>query len=145
VQCSQIDGCWPVKPIEPGQSFSATNNPTSGASNVTSNKISGYDCGYVESGPEAAWIFTPTVTANYRVSVTGLTADCDLYILSGADCGNTCLGLTTFSGRNGLLSETFPNLPTDPPFVGVANTTYYIVVDGYDLATCNFTIALTQL
>jgi hypothetical protein len=30
-------------------------------------------------------------------------------------------------------------------FPGVANTTYYIVVDGYQGATCNFTISMTQL
>ena len=30
-------------------------------------------------------------------------------------------------------------------FQGVANTSYYIVVDGYSGAVCNFTIGLTQL
>jgi hypothetical protein len=30
-------------------------------------------------------------------------------------------------------------------FAGTANTTYYIVVDGYSGAACNFTLAVTQL
>jgi hypothetical protein len=138
VQCSTVDGCRPVKPIEAGQSFSVTNNPASGASNVTASKVPTYDCtGFGETGPEAAWIFTPTVTAMYRASVTMLTADCDLYILSGANCGGTCLSPTTYSAA-------LNQAPESVIFQGVANTTYYIVVDGYFGAICNFTIGLTQ-
>jgi hypothetical protein len=141
VQCSTFDGCWPVRPLEPGQSFSATNNPTSGAPNVTARKVPSYSCGggnIGETGPEAAWIFTPTATATYRASLTGLTADCDLFVLPATDCGGSCLTPTTFSDGFGNQSE----LVT---FQGVANTTYYIVVDGYADAVCNFTIGLTQL
>jgi hypothetical protein len=146
VQCSTFDGCWPTKPIEAGQSFSATNNPASGASNITSNKIAIYDCaGFSEVGPEAAWIFTPTVTANYEVRLDGLSTDCDLYILSGADCGATCLGPSTYSDNYnppmGPLGTTYETVT----FAAVANTTYYIVVDGYLGVTCNFTIGVTQL
>ncbi|HMI89053.1 MAG TPA: hypothetical protein VK550_33475 [Polyangiaceae bacterium] len=141
VQCSTLDGCWPRRPIEPGQSFSATNNPTSGASNVTASKVPSYNCGGFnigETGPEAAWIFTPTTNANYRVSMTGLSADCDLFVLPANDCGGACLGPTTYSDGFGNQSEIVN-------FQGVANTTYYIVVDGYSDAVCNFTLALTQL
>jgi hypothetical protein len=139
VQCSTVDGCRPVKPIEAGQSFSATNNPASGASNVTASKVPLYSCaGFGESGPEAAWIFTPTATAAYRASVTSLSADCDLYVLSGVDCGSNCLGPTTFSAQ-------LNQAPEFVTFQGVANTTYYIVVDGYLGSVCNFTIGLTQL
>jgi hypothetical protein len=146
VQCSTYDGCWPTKPIEAGQSFTATNNPASGASNITSNKLVVYDCaGFSEIGPEAAWIFTPTVTANYQVSVTGLTTDCDLYILSGVDCGTTCLGPGTFSDNFNPAMGPVGTSYEIVNFAAVANTTYYIVVDGYQGATCNFTIGVTQL
>jgi hypothetical protein len=139
VQCSTFDGCWPTKPLSPGQTVSATNNPASGASNVTASKVAIYDCaGFGESGPEAAWIFTPTVTAMYRVTVSALSQDCDLYILSAGDCGGTCLGPTTYSDLFGMASEIVT-------FQGVANTTYYIVVDGYQDAICTFSLNLTQL
>jgi hypothetical protein len=139
VQCSTFDGCWPVKPIEPGQNVSATNNTASAAPNVTPNKVPIYDCAQVgETGPEAAWIFTPTVSANYRASITGLSADCDLFVLSGADCGGTCLSPVSYSAN----SNQAPEFVT---FAGVANTTYYIVVDGYFGSVCTFTLGLTQL
>ena len=139
VQCSTFDGCWPVKPIEPGQNVSATNNTASAAPNVTANKVPIYDCASVgETGPEAAWIFTPTVSANYRASITGLSADCDLFVLSGADCGGTCLSPVSYSAN----SNQAPEFVT---FAGVANTTYYIVVDGYLGSVCTFTLGLTQL
>jgi hypothetical protein len=141
VQCSTLDGCWPRRPIEAGQSFNATNNPASGAINVTASKVPSYNCGTVnigETGPEAAWMFTPTVTANYRASLTALSADCDLFVLPATDCGGSCLGPTTYSANFNQTSEfvTFP---------GVANTTYYIVVEGYADAICTFTIGLMQL
>jgi hypothetical protein len=141
VQCSTLDGCWPRRPIEAGQSFSASNNPASGAINVTASKVPSYNCGTVnigETGPEAAWMFTPTVNANYRASLTALSADCDLFVLPAADCGGSCLGPTTYSANFNQASEfvTFP---------GVANTTYYIVVEGYADAICTFTIGLMQL
>jgi hypothetical protein len=129
-----------VKPLSPGQSFSATNNPASGASNVTS-KVSIYDCAPIgEVGPEAAWIFTPTVNANYQVSVTGLSADCDLFVLSAGDCGGTCLSPVSYSDNSFPLDEFVT-------FAGVANTTYYIVVEGYGATStvCTFTLGLTQL
>ena len=142
VQCSTYDGCWPVKPIEPGQSLSATNNPASGASNVTASKVPSYsNCGGFtigETGPEAAWIFTPTVNANYRVMVSALSADCDVFVLPATDCGGSCLGPMTFSAAFNTATEIVN-------FAGVANTTYYIVVDGYADAICTFNIALTQL
>jgi hypothetical protein len=141
VQCSTLDGCWPVKPIEAGPTFSATNNPASGALNVTASKVPSYFCGGFnigETGPEVAWMFTPTVTANYRVFISNLSADCDLFVLPAADCGGSCLGPTTLSDNFGTTNELVN-------FQGVANTTYYIVVDGYMDAICNFNIALTQL
>jgi len=139
VQCSAVDGCWPVKPIEAGQSFSATNNPNSGAPNVSANKVQVYDCyATAESGPEAAWIFTPTVTASYRVNVTALSADCDVFVLAAGDCGGTCLGPASRSVASDRISESIT-------FNGLANTTYYIVVDGYEGAVCTFNLAMTQL
>jgi hypothetical protein len=139
VQCTTLDGCWPVTPIAAGQSISATNNPSSGAANVTSNKVNNYTCiNNPVTGPETAFIFTPTVTANYRALVSGLTADCELFVLAGNDCSGACVNANSFSDN----SNTLPELVT---FQGVANTTYYIVVDGYAGAVCNFNISLTQL
>ena len=108
VQCTTIDGCQPVKPIEPGQSISATNNPASAASNVTASKVPTYfgpTFSIPESGPEAAWIFTPTVTANYRVTVSNLSQDCDAFVLTGVDCAGTLLGATTYSDNFGTIDR----------------------------------------
>jgi len=140
VQCSTAGGCRPTKAIGVGQSISATNNPASGASNITNNN-GFYSCySLQETGPEAAWMFTPTVTGSYQVRLSGLTSDCDLFVLSSNNCNGTCLTPTSASRSTNMLRQ-----DETVTFSGIANTTYYIVVEGWSGNTCSFTLSMTQL
>ena len=137
-----MGGCFPARPIAAGQSFAATNGT---GPNVTPNHVPKYSCvSFNESGPEAAWIFTPTVAGNYRVSVTGLDADCDLWITSANNCDGTCLSGTTCSPSL-CYSSKLNKQSEEVEFAALANRSYYILVDGWAGAVCNFTISLTQL
>ncbi len=139
VQCSSppASTCFANRAIQAGQSIASTN--AIGQPNTTNNVVQ-YSCmsqaGY--SGPEAAYIFTPTITANYKADLTNLTADCDLFVLNGDNCGPTCLTATSRSINLNKQNESVT-------FAGVQNTSYFIVVDGWGGNVCNFTLSLTQL
>ena len=137
-----MGGCFPARPIAAGMSFSATNG--SGA-NVTPNLVPKYSCvTFSEAGPEAAWIFTPTVAATYRAEVTGLDADCDLWITSANNCDGTCLSGSTCSPSL-CYSAKLNKQSEQVDFTAQPNRSYYILVDGWGGNVCNFTISLTQL
>jgi len=137
VQCSTTGGCFAAKAIQAGQSLSASN--ATGQVNTTGNAVNSYSCGsWSETGPEAAFIFTPTASGNHRVDVTSLTADCDLYVLNANNCSGTCFSSSSYSDESGTSAESVT-------FTATANTSYFILVDGYSGAVCNFTLQVTKL
>jgi len=128
VQCIPSGGCSPAVAIQSGQSFLSSNVGGSGP-NVTSN-ITHHQpfSGSGWTGPEAAYVFTPTATASYTVSIVGnplankLDCDADLFVKQASTgCGQETLA---YSATIGTKPETIT-------FNGVANTTYFIVVDGF--------------
>lgn len=136
VQCSGA-GCFAARAIQAGQSIAASN--ALGQDNTTDAVDGPYSCGiWSETGPEAAFIFTPTAGASYRVDVAALTADCDLYVLNGSNCSTSCQGTYSYSDNSGTDSESVT-------FTATANTSYFLVVDGYAGNTCSFTISVTKL
>ena len=106
-----------------------TANDAPGSTDV----VGSYDCvtwGY--AGPEYAWAFTAPATEPVTVSVTGLAADLDLFVLAGAGCDPfTCIG---FSDNSTTSDESVT-------FDAVAGAEYAIVVDGYDGNVSGFSIA----
>ena len=113
--------------------------------NSTPNRVNKYSCvTFNNSGPEGAWIFTPTVTAGYRVLVSDLDNDCDLFILSANNCDGTCLTGTTCN-PSACYSSKLNKQSEQVEFLAQANRSYFVVVDGWSGNVCNFTLSLTQL
>jgi hypothetical protein len=93
-----------------------------------------YACiGYTESGPEVAYAFLSPVDTSVTFMLSGLAADLDLMVLSGAPACDaaTCVAV---SDRAGTADE----LVT---LNAVAGVSYYLVVEGYAGATSDFTLA----
>jgi hypothetical protein len=142
VQCSTKGGCFPARPIAAGMSFAAS---SASGPNVTPNRVNKYTCvSFNNTGPEAAWFFTPTVTATYRVLVSNLDSDCDLFITSANNCDGTCLTGTTCNPST-CHSSKLNKQNEQVDFLAQANQSYFVVVDGWDGNVCNFTISLAQL
>jgi len=129
VQCSVASTCRPVQAIQAGQVITASNAAGS-APNVTNNQTD-YDCAAGnETAPEAAFMFTPTETGNYEVSLSNFGANLDVFIVPGPDCNTHCLN----AGVNAASAdERFT-------FAAQANTSYYIVIDGYGVSSFTLTV-----
>jgi hypothetical protein len=134
VQCSSGTGCSPARAIEAGQTIDTSN--TAGPLNVTSN-ITSYSCGGSDlTAPEAAFMFTPVSSGDYRVTVDNPTTNLQLFILAAPNCNSTCLHATSRSTNPASQNEAVTITAT-------ANRTYYIVVDGYGVG--NFRLGVTAL
>ncbi len=122
IQTKQMLDCTDAIPINCGDIVNGSN--VGGVNNV-----SYYSCvTWNESGPEVVYEFVVVDPDCYAVTATlsGMTADLDVFILAGCNEDN-CLeyGNTTAS--------------TDCLEPG----TYYIVVDGYNGAECDFTLEVS--
>jgi len=134
-QCSSRSICQPVRAIQAGQSITATNAAGS-APNVT-DAMDVYTClSNAHSAPEVAYMFTPTEAGTYNVELTGLSGNLDLFLVAAPDCDTRCLTPTSRSGNASTQSESVL-------LTANANTSYYIVVDGY--VTASFTVSVTKL
>jgi hypothetical protein len=121
----QAGVCTPARVIACGSSDSYNN---SGAGST--DAIDYYSCSlWYESGPEVAYTFTPNVSGQVTVSLNGLTADLDLFVLSnpGSCNANNCL---TYGD-------------TSASFTATAGQSYFLVVDGYEGAVSNYTLNVT--
>ncbi|MFH2006416.1 MAG: DUF4215 domain-containing protein [bacterium] len=94
--------------------------------------IHDYGCsGWVETGPEYAYTFTAQVNGQVTATLSDMTEDLDLFVLSdlgtACDTANSCLdmGDTTVS------------------WAAAAGSTYYLVVDGYQGAVGDYQLSVT--
>ena len=96
------------------------------------NDMQWYACvGGGVSGPELTFSIEPTATTWYDISLTGLSQDLDLYLLSGDQCdGSACID---GSWNGGDADE-------EIEFEGVAGDSYILVVDGWDGAVSDFVL-----
>jgi len=112
--------CTSATNLTCGQTFSGTT--VGGASNVTT-----YNCQtWSETGPEKVHKVTTTATGNITATLSGMSADLDVFILSSCS-ENACVA----SGDN---AATYSSAPAG---------TYYIVVDGYQGASGAYTLNVT--
>ncbi len=115
--------CSSAATIACGDTVSGNN----GASGSTTN-IDMYGCGgWVETGPEYAYTFTPQTTQNVTVTKTGATAQVDIYVLE--DWGSGCAAEDCVDYHDVSVN-----------FTANAGTTYYIVMDGYQGDVGDYTI-----
>jgi len=88
------------------------------------------------TGPEIAYSFTPTSSGLVQIKLSGLAADLDLIVMkdTGMQCSPTDLGMCVGkSTRAGSADETVE-------FTAVANTKYYLVIDGFNNAVSAFNL-----
>ena len=101
--------------------------------------IVNYGCGGVpETGPEASYAFVAPTSTQVTVTVSGLTADLDVYVISAFANGGCewSTGCITHSSTGGTNDEQLT-------FNANAGELYYIVVDGFSGATSNFNLGVT--
>ena len=89
---------------------------------------------FTQHGPEFSYRFTAPLDGDVTVSLTGVTADLDLMVLSVPE-GGECLA------ENCIASGDLDGDDT-ATFTASAGTTYYIVVDGYNGNQGSYTLRL---
>jgi hypothetical protein len=126
MDCRRVPGaCRPWRPIACGETVSGTNDGPG-----STDAIDAYDCRpYPEEGPELAYAFLPAATGTATATLTGLTADLDLFVLR--DDGEGCVQASCVGAGNSTVE-----------FPVVAGQTHYIVVEGYAGATGPFELTL---
>lgn len=98
------------------------------------NNVQAFNCvNWTTTGPEQVFTLVPGTTGTVDLSLTGLTADLDLFVTTEAG-GQCSEGACVASSGNGADNDEALS------FEGVANQTYMVVVDGWDGATSDFTI-----
>jgi hypothetical protein len=124
VSCAYLD-CSDANPLTCGVPY--LDNNINGNDNVSL-----YHCGNVlnveNNGPEVVHTFTVTEPGQVDISLTGLTANLELFLLDACD-NSECLQYSQNGGTSSELITTF-----------LAPGTYYVVVDGYNGATSDYTL-----
>jgi len=93
--------------------------------------IDSYSCiGWDESGPEYAYSFVPDVSGTATATLSGMSADLDVFVLDG--WWGVCSPGNCIAYHN-----------TSATFNVVAGETYYLVVDGYQGAISDYTLSVT--
>ena len=94
------------------------------------DQIDSYACtDWPETGPEYTYAFIPNLTSEVTVSLSNLSADLDIFVLSSPD--GTCEAGNCIAFGNDFAL-----------FTGVAGETYYLVVDGSEGAASTYTISV---
>ena len=126
VSCGYLD-CSETVPLDCGVPYSGTNL-------YGNDDVSLYTCGNVynveNNGPEIVHSFTITEGGPVTISLTGLSANLELFLLATCD-RSACLQYSQNSGTND--EEITRNLPPG---------TYYVVVDGYNGAISDYTLTV---
>jgi hypothetical protein len=104
-----------------------------------SNDVDSWGTATNLTGPEVAHRFSPTVTKSYTFTLSNMTADLDLIAIeipSGSSCSPTATVVAT-STNSGTQTESVT-------FTATSGKTYFLIVDGKNGATSDYTIALTN-
>lgn len=126
--CDDVAACASLGELTCGQSVTTSNDATG---STTTHGV--YGCGeYTYSGPEAAWTFATDLDEAVTISLTGNSADVDLFVLSADTCDGT--GAVGCSLGSEAASESVT-------FTAGAGVPYTVVIDGFEGATTGFTLA----
>ena len=133
MECADVeppvaDTCNPKKEIEMACDMSVT--LTNDDAELSQSVLDTYSCSDDNySGPEVAGSFTPAFTGTIVVGLTGETAETDIFVMSDAD--GMC------KPENCIISD-FDTVLVDV----TAGTTYWIVVDGFNGESGEFTMEM---
>lgn len=132
VACVDPGQCSPIGQLSCGDVLSGSN--TMPGSTDDDEIYCGYNPGGW-FGDEVAWVFTPDADGLVEITLTGLSADLDIMALvqdNGCD-PNDCEA----NGWNP------PPQPESMDWYAFEGTPYYIVIDGWQGASSNFTMTVT--
>jgi len=104
------------------------NNNNTGHDNVSLYTCSPNHINVENNGPEVVHHFTTTTTGNVDISLTNLSCNLELFLLSSCDRG-ACIEHSTKPGASDEHISTY-----------LQPGTYYVVVDGYNGAACNYNL-----
>ena len=126
--CDDVEPCASLGDLACGTSIS-TSNDTSGS--TTTHGV--YGCGeYTYSGPEVAYTFATDRDEAVTLSLTGNSADVDLFVLSADTC----------DGSGALGCSISPDADAESiTFTAAAGVRYTVVADGYEGATTGFMLS----
>ena len=120
VRCTKGLDCSAATSASCGGSYQG--NTTGATSNVTYYNCAGWD----ESGPEEVYVLTTNTTSDIVATLSNTGVDLDAFILSSCDENNTL--------AYGDDAASYSNAPPG---------TYFIVVDGYQRASGNYTLDIS--
>jgi hypothetical protein len=132
VDCVDPGFCNPVGNLSCGDVVNGSN--TMAGSTDVQDVYCGYNPGGW-TGPEVSWVFTPDFDGIVEITLYGLTEDLDIQALS-SDNGcdqNDCVA----NGWNP------PPQPEQMDWFAFAGEPYFILIDGWQGAESNFTMAVT--
>ncbi|MEZ4235137.1 MAG: peptidoglycan DD-metalloendopeptidase family protein [Myxococcota bacterium] len=123
--CGPPPTCEPVAALACGDHVQSAND-AAGSTNATWT----YGCtDYVYTGPELSWTLSSPVDTPVTLSLTGLAADLDLYVVGSTGCaGDDCVAAS--SNPNGDDEAV--------TFDAAAGVEYVVVVDGWEGAVSGF-------
>jgi len=122
--------CQPSDVITCGAAIAGSNGE---AGSTTTHLF--YGCTeFAYSGPEMAWSFATDRDEPVTVTLTGLAADLDLYVVASPACaGQDCVAASSNTGEE---DESLT-------FDASAGTSYTIVADGFEGAVTGFSLAVS--
>ncbi len=127
--------CTPVTTIACGDNLSGN---TSGGINSLEDWDIWCSGGYLSSGPEAYYVFTPTTSGSVDIQLDINGSGNDLELLLVGELSGDCAP----SGACLSISQTTGN-PESITFDATAGTTYYIIIDGWDGDAGAFDLSVT--
>lgn len=127
LSCGNLN-CWGAIPLACGQTYNGKNND--GYDNVSLYGCSSNTLNVENNGPEKVHTFTISQAGPVSISLTGLSANLELFLLSSCDRGS-CL---EFSQNSGTSNESIT--------ANLQPGTYYVVVDGNNGATSNYKLTV---
>ena len=127
--CEGGDPCEPSVQIGCGDRVEASND---GSGSTDAHAY--YGCSeWTYTGPEQVFAFSTTLDESVSISLSGHSADLDLYVLSSTACdGSDCLA---YSDNSETKAESVS-------FDATAGHSYVVVVDGYEDAVSSFVLEL---
>jgi hypothetical protein len=130
IACGAPADCAPVAALTCGDVVTSSNDA---AGATTGNYFYGCGSEFVYSGPEVAYAFATDLTETVAVTLTGLAADLDLYVVGSAACdGDDCVAA---SSEGDASDEALA-------FDATAGVEVVIVVDGWEGAVSGFTLSV---
>ncbi|MCK9463981.1 MAG: M23 family metallopeptidase [Proteobacteria bacterium] len=130
ISCGEPADCEPLDLLTCGALVTASND---GAGSTTGNFYYGCGSEFVYSGPEIAYSFATDLDEPVTVTLTGLFADLDLFVLGGTACdGEDCIAE---SSEGDTADEALS-------FDAAAGVEVVIVVDGWEGAVSGFTLGV---